>query len=395
MTVATTHTFGAVCLVTACMTLGCRTPLSPLDVSPNRPDLQQNPKLLGRIQSSPHGYFRFINKPFSEAICREISRVLDKAPLVNLHGDAHLEQYAVTDLGRGLTDFDDAAVGPAPLDLVRFGVSIALATEARGWSSSTTALLTRFLAGYRAALRDPETEAPMPKVAKRVRDGFKSDRTTYLAWVESVSEPMSADERSALESALKPYVATMKTQSPDLPGDFFRVIDTRRLTLGIGSALDDKFVVRVDGATPAPTDDVILEVKEVRDLSGVSCVSSSAAQDPFRILVAQSRIAYRPYRFLGYIRFGEQTFWIHAWVDNYKELKLGKTITSPEELAEVVYDVGVQLGRGHPSQIAAPLDLQLRQALLALVDQHESDFYQAVSTLCRDVQSAWARFTKP
>ena len=34
-------------------------------------------------------------------------------PLFNLHGDAHLEQYAITDLGRGLTDFDDSSRGPA------------------------------------------------------------------------------------------------------------------------------------------------------------------------------------------------------------------------------------------------------------------------------------------
>ena len=42
-------------------------------------------------------------------------------PTVTLHGDPHLEQYAVTDAGRGLTDFDDASKGPAILDLVRFG----------------------------------------------------------------------------------------------------------------------------------------------------------------------------------------------------------------------------------------------------------------------------------
>jgi Ser/Thr protein kinase RdoA (MazF antagonist) len=42
---------------------------------------------------------------------------------VNLHGDAHLEQFAVTDASFGLIDFDDAVGGPAVIDLLRFGVS--------------------------------------------------------------------------------------------------------------------------------------------------------------------------------------------------------------------------------------------------------------------------------
>ena len=40
-------------------------------------------------------------------------------------------------------------------------------------------------------------------------------------------------------------------------------------------------------------------------------------------------------------------FWTHAWVANYHELKVKGSLESPEELAEVAYDVGVQLGLGH------------------------------------------------
>ncbi len=366
---------------------------SSLVISVRDHDFDANPKLLSRIQESAHGYFRFINPLFSEQVCRTLEEAVTDAPTVNLHGDAHLEQYAVTDLGRGLTDFDDATSGPAPIDLLRFGVSLSLATRARGWEAHTSALLTRFLDGYRAALRDPETVAPEPAVVGRIRAGFRTDRTAYLRWVKAISGPVEPDLEPELREALKPYFTNMRAESPQLHEAFFRLVDLRRLKLGIGSALDDKFLARIEGPSDDPDDDVVLEIKEVRDLSGVSCVSTNAGQDPFRILVGQSRIAYRPYRFLGSIQLDGRPFWIHAWVDNYQEMELGVTARTPDELAEVVYDVGVQLGRGHPNQIAAPLDRQLRQALLVRLDRHQASFLNAVVKLADEVTGAWTTFT--
>ena len=386
-----------VALLAACATPAgpASAPVSTADllfVAPEGVDFDRNPKLLARVKGSAHGYFRFINQPFSEAVCRNVRRVLSRAPAVNLHGDAHVEQYAVTDLGRGLTDFDDATTGPAPIDLLRFGVSLSLAAHALGRPAETDRLLTRFLAGYRRALERPDIRVEEPALARRFRSTFKGDRSDYFAWIASISKLMPAAERNEIEVALEPYVANMRAETPGLRPGFFEIVDVRRLQIGIGSALDDKFLVRIDGETSAPTDDVILELKEVRDLSGVTCVSTPPVQDPFRILVGQSRIAYRPYKYLGYIRVGGRAFWIHGWVDNYRELKLDRTSLSVDDLAEVAVDVGVQLGRGHPNQIAAPLDLQLRRELLALLDQHEVRFRQAVRALTEEVIAAWGRF---
>ena len=380
-------------LTSACATTSPTMP-GPKDlyVSPKSYDFDSNPQLLSRILKSPHGYFRFINQPFSEAVCRAVRTVLEQAPSVNLHGDAHLEQYAVTDLGRGLTDFDDAVIGPAPVDLLRFGVSLMLATRTRGWQAHDEILLSKFLAGYRDALQNPKTKAPEPAVAARIRKDFKADRSGYFEWVRSISGTMTDERQSALREALKPYVDNMLAESPNLKKGFFEVVDVRRLKLGIGSALDDKYLVRIQGPSSDAQDDLVLEVKEVRDLSGVSCISATPASDPFRILVGQSRIAYTPYRFLGYLRLDGKSFWIHAWVDNYRELKIGHSAQTPGELGEVAYDVGVQLGRGHPNQIAAPLDLQLRKALLTLLVKHEADFRRGVRSLAADVQDAWHRF---
>ena len=115
----------------------------PLTISPDSDELSQNPKLLERILEGPHGYFRFINTTFAEAVCIRFQKNLSGIPNVNLHGDAHLENYAITELGRGLTDFDDATIGPMVLDLVRFGVSIHLACRANGWEDKVALPICR------------------------------------------------------------------------------------------------------------------------------------------------------------------------------------------------------------------------------------------------------------
>ncbi|MCB9645615.1 MAG: DUF2252 family protein [Deltaproteobacteria bacterium] len=366
----------------------------PLYVAPDGFDFSQNPKLLARILATPHGYFRFINRPFASEVCNRMSPGLADAPVVNLHGDAHLEQYAVTDLGRGLTDFDDSTAGPAALDLVRFSVSLRLAAEANGWTKDAEALIQRFLDGYKEGLENPDVAPSEPTVAARIRGGFTYDRKRYFEWVDSIIQPMPDDLGEELGQAFVPYVESMRAQDPSLPPDFFRVKQVGLLQMGIGSALDMKFLVRVEGKTEAPEDDVVLEVKEVRDLRGVSCITHNAKVDPFRILVGQSRIAYRPYELLGYLQLRGKVFWIHSWVDNYREVKLAESFQRVEELEEVVHDVGVQLGRGHAAQIAAPLGQQLRRALLTMLEANRGEILRLSADMAKETVAAWKRFAE-
>jgi len=365
---------------------------NPLYVDPASRDFSDNPALLERILASPHGYLRFINIPFSSEVCRRAGHLLDGVPLFNLHGDAHIEQYAVTDLGRGLTDFDDSSKGPAAIDLVRLGVSLRVASGMRGWQSQADGIFDRFIAGYRSGLEDPETEVPVPAVADRLAADFSYDRKEYFEWVESIVEPVPPSEAERLAEALASYVDLMLEQHPELEPSYFQITDLGYLRLGIGSALDRKYLVRVRGVTDDPGDDVVLELKQVRDLKAIDCISVGRGTEPLRILIGQSRIAYQPYGLLGYVRFDGLTFWVHAWVDNYAEASITETFQSPAEMAEVAFDVGVQLGRGHPNQIGADLDLQVRRELMRLLDRDEEQIREISRDLAVQVVEAWEAF---
>jgi hypothetical protein len=314
-------------------------------------------------------------------------------PLVNLHGDAHLEQYAVTDTGRGLTDFDDATTGPAVLDLVRFGTSLVLACRERGWNDAADRVLGEFLRGYRAALQDPSLTAPEPRIVGRLRSALRFEPKRYFAWLVSVMDSVPVETAAEISSALEPYVRSMVAKEPSLSPEYFRIQMLGRSRIGIGSSRVRKYLVRVRGPTDSPDDDDVLELKEVGDRSGIACISRSEVPAPERLITVQARIAYQPYRLVGYVVLDGKYFWVHAWPRIYRELSVAD-IQSADELADVAFDVGVQLGLGHPKGLGPPLDPALRQSEMGFMSTHEARLKRVSTTMADEVIAAWERFRK-
>ncbi len=378
---------------------------SPLVISAVEYDFSRTPDLLPRLLDSPHTYFRFINREFAAEVCHRYGGMAEALPALNLHGDAHLEQYAVGDSGRGLTDFDDSAIGPGVIDLIRFGTSVMLAARVNGWSDHEEHFVDVFFDGLRAGIAQPDERPPAPAVVERIRQGFSGDRRAILAAIDSLMDPGAID-LDRVQAGFDLYVDAIYEEHPDLPRTFFTSKNAGRLNRGVGSALDDKYLVRVEGPTTAADDDIILEIKQVRDLSGVDCLQRQSS-DAFQIMAGQSRIAYQPYSHMGYIflnprratasEYGSEfwngtTYWVHAWVSNYLEIDITETFRSPIELEEVVYDVGVQLGRGHAKDIVAPYEFQLRRALTVWLDDHGDDLREAITEMTSEALSAWRQF---
>ena len=109
-------------------------------------------ELIDRLRANPTDYFRFVNRPWIARVCEVFAADLPNVPIVRLHGDAHIEQFAVTEDAWGLDDFDDSARGPALVDIVRFLGSVDIALRRRDWIRSREAVFDRFFAGYRRGL---------------------------------------------------------------------------------------------------------------------------------------------------------------------------------------------------------------------------------------------------
>lgn len=373
-------------------------PGGPLYVSPDSYDFSRNPELLQRITDSPYGYFRFINIPFAREVCRRFSDEIEELPLVNLHGDAHLEQYAVTDEGYGLTDFDDACSGPAVLDLVRFSTSILLVSDLRGWGDQSHRLLRAFFEGYESALRDPDRRLPVPGYVQQTLAAFPRERESFLQWVDSILGPIEEEEWTELAASFREYARRMYERNPRMRRGYFDLQRAGRIGLGVGSALDRKYLFRVEGPTEAKADDVVLEVKEVRDLSAIPCVKGGEGRGAFRILLGYSRIGRVPFDLIAPLPRSEEesaddaSFWVHAWQAHYEEVSVDDPTLELEDCEELARAAGLQLGLGHVRDIGDPHVGQLRAMQLSLVEGLRTRIVEVAIEMTRHTERAWERF---
>lgn len=349
---------------------------------------QIDPVLLAELRRDPHQYFRFLAHAFVSRECAVAAR----GPAVNLHGDVHLEQYLVTSLGRGLGDFDDATTGPAGMDLVRIATSIRIASRMRSWDA--WALWNGFVEGYVAALRDPTTRAPVPRYVTRIEEGFHHDHARLLAWCETLLEPISDERRARLEIAFATYADSLMARRPELRPEAFEIIRVGRHHLGVGSRHHRNYLIRTRGPSAAPEDDLVFEAKAVATNPDATCLPDAARPDPLRVLVADARIAYAPFRDVGAVSIAGRPYWIHEFVDDYVEVDLEDDALDQAQMLELAYDMGVQLGLGHPRSIAAPYGDELRRQLVAFVGDEGEALWEVSGRMFRQVWEGWEQLRR-
>ena len=370
---------------------------NPLDLDPEHVDFSENPELRERVLESPYGYFRFINLPFAAEVCARFDAELGVLPTVNLHGDAHLEQYAVTDVGYGFSDFDDACSGPAVLDLVRFASSLVLACRIRGYPDGAEAVLRVFFDAYELALAEPGSRTAVPRFVEGILEDFDDSRRPFLDWVQTILEPIEPEEAETLFAGFERYRELVHARNPRLRAEFFDVQSAGRIRIGVGSALDRKYLLRVAGPTGGPDDDVVLEIREVRDLSGIPCIRAGEGRGAFRILLGFSRIGNVPADFIAPLPRGEgdplddSEFWVHSWQAHYREIDVETDGFSFEELLEVVRDAGLKLAAGHTAEIADPHRFALRRMQATALSRFRARLIEVSFDMADLTVDAWER----
>jgi hypothetical protein len=310
---------------------------------------------------------------------------------VNLHGDAHFEQYAVTSLGHGLTDFDDCTQGKPIIDLVRFGASLVLATRERGWGSEEGKVLNDLFRGYRDALKKPNRIRPTPELAAEIRAGFSWNHALALEQAHAFIDAAPLPPESFAETAAQ-FAGLIRFGRDDLPPHFFVVKRVGALSMGVGSALDEKYLVIFEGWTEGDDDDLIVEAKQIRDLSGNPCLRTDVSAS--RILDGQLLIAYEPFRFSAVVPRGDKYLWVHDWTDDYKVTSIATEVRSKKDLKEIAYDAAIQLGRAHPKRPDGGPDKERQKATLKAVERYEGRIRAVMRRLANDTEAAWRDFNE-
>src|SRR5688572_16322934 len=249
------------------------------------------PELVGKLRADPYNYFRFVNHEWTSRVCDIFAGDLARQPTVQLHGDAHLQQYAFTKSAWGLDDFDDSTRGPALVDIIRFLGSIDLVVRRRGWTDDRELLFDRFVAGYRQGLSDPLRRPPRPGLVDRLQlQQATPTNEAFLAWAETRTEPLSARVMTGVTNAMVVFTHVVQQQRPDLPDAYFRIARAGWLHIGIGSATAKKILIRVDGPSLSPEDDVLLEAKAMRALADLRCLEVPRVRSTFRVITGNQQL---------------------------------------------------------------------------------------------------------
>jgi uncharacterized protein (DUF2252 family) len=313
-----------------------------------------SPELRARLAASPIALFRFVNQAWTREACEAFAGDLGTMPTARLHGDAHVEQYAVTQNARGLDDFDDSARGPAVVDIVRFVGSLELTSRERGWGASLPSIIDGFFDGYQRALEHPADPPADPAVVTRLRGEPLRTPRAFLTWADSLMQPLAPGDRAKLDARwrrLETYAARVDARFTPA---FLAPKKVGWLHLGIGSAVARKILIRAEGPSPALDDDVVIEAKEVAPLRDVPCVGVPASTEPFRVIEGVQQIGRLHHRMLMSMPMlpgssDAYSWWVKTWDRSYRELEIADLATA-DELREVARDVGAQLGSTNLSE---------------------------------------------
>jgi hypothetical protein len=351
-----------------------------------------SPELVAGLRADPFVYFRFTNRAWTSRVCQVFADVRNQ-PVVRLHGDAHVEQFALTKDAWGLDDFDDSTRGPAFVDIVRFLGSLDLATRQRGWTGQRDPVWTRFLEGYRQGLSNPDYLPPEPDVVRHLRGQVPVTRAAFLAWGEALMQPMDEGLSKSIIAGMAAFERFLRDARPDLAPGYFDVKRAGWLHLGIGSAATSKVLIRVQGATADADDDELLEAKEVTNLEGVRCLAGPTTPRALRVVHGAQQlgrlkhdiVAIGPTMLIPAAAERAQRsldWWVFNWEPSYREVRL-TDLRSFEDLDAIAYDAGVQLGAGVSQRGPA------RQQALASLASLEGRLRKETAALVEELLAGW------
>jgi hypothetical protein len=160
--------------------------------------------------------------------------------------------------------------------------------------------------------------------------------------------------------------------------------------MGVGSALDEKYLIIFEGETAAPEDDLVVEAKQIRDLADNPCVRTDVGAS--RVLDGQRLISYEPFAYAAVVPHAGKFFWMHDWTDDYQEASIASAIHSPKDLRQIAYDAGVQMGRAHPKLPDGTQSKERRREVLRSFESIEARVRVAIRELAGRTDAAWRDF---
>jgi uncharacterized protein (DUF2252 family) len=326
----------------------------------NAPFAARDAELVARkyeaITHNPFSFFRGTAYLYYADVAEVAA--LRTAVSIPLMGDLHLENVGTYRTASGaiaydLNDFDEAATGPYTWELARLAVSIHLATEANGMAAEAPALVKAFLSAYAghlgqldaASLRAPLTTGG-PAVKAAIAKAERASRVKFLA-------KLGADGRFVPGKKLRPVTPEIAGAVRDAVAAysrgraegaaFFTVKDVGQSLAGTASLGRYRYSAWIEGPTKAPTDDVILDLKE--QLSPILAPKAAGPQAD-RACAAQRYFLPGAEPLMGTVMLRGASMLVREYSPDKESVELSD-LKTPAEFEDYLDTVALAAARAH------------------------------------------------
>jgi hypothetical protein len=349
--------------------------------------------LLDRIGASAFRYFRALAEPFKHRTCEAFRDLRWRLPSGAVHGDAHLEQFVVTDEDFGLADFDNAGYGPAIVDLVRYAASLHLACREIQAACDPEQAVSAYFDAYRTALDHPVARV-QPAMVARLRARLGPEPEAWLQWAEGLMHPLSDTQEQRVRNEWPRFVAMMRETTPARPERFYRIRRLGSIEIGLGSALERKMLIRVAGATDDPLDDVILEARMHSLPEYRGCVWRPTGGS-LNVFMLTWLLAHPLPEVFGILPNPDgdalPEIWIQSWERGYRELSVSD-LRDQADLNALAADAGTQLAGHFWATSPEALRGHQRFTQLRALELTEGRARGLARSLAGEVVTEWQRF---
>lgn len=291
---------------------------------------------------------------------------LKDTPVVFLHGNPHIENFAIVEKGAGMVDFDRSRLGPYSWDIVRFLCSISLKRKKRDKGFLSDRVLQYFLEGYKRSFHAPHVaHKSLSDFLKLKKINWQVSTTDYLKkndkWAKKLREHALPTDDAWIQGILHAYLENRK-ELHLLDTYFVEEAGQAMGSLGNQRAL----VVLAPQDKKSSLDRILLDLKTVYQDADNEFFQTPVAHHGERMILASDLYAPTLEENMGFFTHQQQQYWgrkvptqavkIKGWLSEMRQM-------------DIAYCVGTQLGRGHrlsmknnaPEELLAHLDTNFKE----------------------------------
>ncbi|AMP09751.1 hypothetical protein CAter282_1988 [Collimonas arenae] len=310
------------------------------------------------IRSNPFVFLRGTCHLFYERLPK--SGLFRTAPATWICGDLHLENFGSYKGDNRLTyfdmnDFDEAALAPTSMELVRFLTSVLIAAEGLSLSAAESRTLCRaFLDAYSAALtsgkaRWVERDTAQGMVGTLLNDLRGRQRALYLdtrTVRKGRQRTLRIDGKKALAVSDKQrakVTAFMNAFAAEQPNpDFYKVLDVARRIAGTGSLGVDRYSILVEGKG-SPDTNYLLDLKQALPSSLAPYLKLEQPKwktEAQRVVALQRRCQAVPMAFLQPVMLGKTSYVLRGLQPSEDRVALDRSHQKMSDIQHVLATMG-------------------------------------------------------